>query len=176
MITVYFEIESLATVLFILSALVAILVAVYTAFLFAQAKGRDFWQSPVMVLHMLTHSIMAGSAALIPAGQFMPSSDEWAEFNKILLFGSTVLNLLLMLVELTITHPTKDARTVVHMIVRGRYMTHFWIGAIAIGNIVPLAFLSGLPFDSWVAPMLSLIGIYLTERIWVEAPQRIPLT
>jgi hypothetical protein len=125
---------------------------------------------------MLTHSLMAGSAALLLTAQFMSSSNEWIEFNKTLLFGATVLNLLLMLVELTITHPTKDARTVVHMIVRGRYKTKFWMGAITFGNIVPLVFLSGLPFHSWVAPILSLIGIYLTERIWVEAPQRIPLT
>jgi len=30
------------------SALLAVVVAIYTAFLFAQAKGRDFWQSPLL--------------------------------------------------------------------------------------------------------------------------------
>lgn len=41
-----------------LTALMAIVVAVYTAFLFAQAKGRDFWQSPTLALHMLVHSTL----------------------------------------------------------------------------------------------------------------------
>src|SRR2546423_15591095 len=40
----------------------ALLSAVYTAFLFAQAKGRDFWQSPMLGLHMIIHSVMAGAA------------------------------------------------------------------------------------------------------------------
>src|SRR6185369_17130055 len=42
----------------------ALLTAVYTAFLFAQAKGRDFWQSPMLGLHMLIHSVMAGGAVV----------------------------------------------------------------------------------------------------------------
>ena len=40
----------------------AFLSAVYTAFLFAQAKGRDLWQSPMLGVHMILHSIMAGLA------------------------------------------------------------------------------------------------------------------
>ena len=49
---------------------VAGLVAVYTAFLFAQAKGRDFWQSPTLAIHMLVHSIMAGAASFLLLGLF----------------------------------------------------------------------------------------------------------
>ena len=45
----------------------ALLTAVYTAFLFAQAKGRDFWQSPMLGLHMILHSIMAGLAIFLIA-------------------------------------------------------------------------------------------------------------
>ena len=36
-----------------ITAITAVAVAVYTAFLFAQAKGRDFWQSPTMVLSLI---------------------------------------------------------------------------------------------------------------------------
>ena len=176
MVAVYFEMESVAKISFVLSAVMATLVAVYTAFLFAQAKGRDFWQSPTMVLHMFTHSIMAGSAALIVTAQFMSASNEWIEFNEMMLFGSTVFNLVLMLIELTITHPTQDAKTVVSMIVSGRYKTIFWLGAIAIGNILPLMLLTDYINISIVASVLSLVGIFITEKIWVEAPQRIPLT
>lgn len=173
---VYFGFGQLASVVFMLSAVMATLVAVYTAFLFAQAKGRDFWQSPALVLHMFTHSIMAGSAAMILMAQFLTPSNEWLEFNKTLLLASTVFNIVLMLIELTITHPTQDAKTVVSMIVRGRYKTMFWMGAVAFGNILPLVLLSGFINLFAVASMVSLIGIFITEKIWVEAPQRIPLT
>lgn len=173
---VYFDFGQLASVAFVLSATMATVVAIYTAFLFAQAKGRDFWQSPTLVLHMFTHSIMAGSAVLLLTAEFISASIAWIEFNTALLFGSIVFNLILMLIELTITHPTQDAKTVVSMIVRGRYKTHFWIGAITIGNILPLVFLSDLINMPLASVIMVLIGIFITEKIWVEAPQRIPLT
>ena len=39
--------------------------AVYTAFLFAQAKGRDFWQNPLLSVHLLAHALLAGSAVWV---------------------------------------------------------------------------------------------------------------
>jgi formate-dependent nitrite reductase membrane component NrfD len=48
-----------------LGAIFALLSAVYTAFLFAQAKGRDFWQSPMLGLHMIIHALMAGAAVIL---------------------------------------------------------------------------------------------------------------
>ena len=36
--------------------------AVYSAFLFNQAKGRDLWQSPVLPLHLIAHAVSAGAA------------------------------------------------------------------------------------------------------------------
>ena len=46
----------------------AALAAVYTAFLFAQAGGRDLWQSPLLAWHLLVQAVMAGRAALLLAG------------------------------------------------------------------------------------------------------------
>src|SRR5829696_1491216 len=53
---------SILPIIELLGIVPAILTAVYTAFLFAQAKGRDFWQSPVLGLHMIVHSFIAGAA------------------------------------------------------------------------------------------------------------------
>ncbi|GIX48864.1 MAG: hypothetical protein KatS3mg131_3075 [Candidatus Tectimicrobiota bacterium] len=43
--------------------LLAILAAIYTGFLFGQAKGRDFWLSPALPLHLLVQALLAGAAA-----------------------------------------------------------------------------------------------------------------
>ena len=53
----------------------------------------------------------------------------------------------------------------------------FWIGTVLIGNVIPLALLVFAPSATMltVSAILVLIGIYATEKIWVEAPQRIPL-
>ena len=40
--------------------------AVYTAYLFAQAKARDLWQSPLLPPHLAVQAALAGAAAMLP--------------------------------------------------------------------------------------------------------------
>lgn len=169
---------ALAPVLYGLTAIAAVITAIYTAFLFAQAKGRDFWQSPLLVLHMLVHSFMAGAAFFGVIALFTENGAGWTDFLGQLMLGTIVINLLTLLVELTVTHPTADAKEVVKMIVKGRYRDSFRYGTLLLGNIVPAALLlwggASLPVLA-LASVAILAGIYVTEKIWVEAPQRISL-
>jgi formate-dependent nitrite reductase membrane component NrfD len=50
------------------AALFAVASAGYSAFLFAQARGRDFWQSPLLFWHLIVQALAAGSAVLILIG------------------------------------------------------------------------------------------------------------
>ena len=157
----------------------AIVVAVYTAFLFGQAKGRDFWQSPTLAIHMLLHSIMAGIAVYLLIGVATQSDALWSGFLSLAGIITIVVNLFTIGVELATTHPTQDAKTVVTMITKGRYKTSFWVGVILIGNLLPLALLLGggmTPAIGAVVAATILIGIYFNNHIWVEAPQRIALS
>ena len=84
-----------------------------------------------------------------------------------------------MLIELTSTHPTEDAKRTVKMITKGQYSRLFYSMVLVSGNIVPLALLllgGSTPIIMGISGLLVLVGIYITEHIWVEAPQRIPLT
>ncbi len=40
----------------------------YTAFLFGQAEGRDFWQSPLLLPHLIVQAALAGAAVLALVG------------------------------------------------------------------------------------------------------------
>jgi len=165
------------------TAVFAVILAIYTAFLFAQAKGRDFWQSPTLPLHMLVHSVMAGAAIFAIVFVFTDLNlskfdlSFWNGLLKGIMIIALLVNLFSMVTELTITHPSTSAHSVVKMITKGRYSRLFWIGVVIIGNIVPLALLLFAPSATilTIASVLVLIGIYITEKIWVEAPQRIPL-
>jgi len=42
----------------------------YSAFLFGQAEGRDFWQSPLLLPQLLIAALAAGAAALLVVGLF----------------------------------------------------------------------------------------------------------
>ncbi len=158
------------------TAVFAVLLAIYTAFLFAQAKGRDFWQSPSLVLHMLVHSIMAGAAGFAIVSLIM-GEEAWMSILGMVLIISILINLFTIITELTITHPSTSAHKVVTMITKGRYRNLFWIAVIFVGNILPLVILLIEPNSTLlvVTAILVLFGIYATEKIWVEAPQRIPL-
>ena len=175
----WFALDAMVPVLMWGTSIIAVITAIYTAFLFAQAKGRDFWQSPTLAIHMLVHSFMAGGAALTIASLASPESADWMSFLSLVMAIGIGVNLFTILIELTTTHPTQDAKYVVKMITKGRYRQAFWFGAIIVGNLLPLGFIlfaADNPMMIIAASALVLIGIYFTEKIWVEAPQRIALS
>jgi formate-dependent nitrite reductase membrane component NrfD len=119
---------------------------------------------------------MAG-AAIFALVSIISGHENWMSILRTVIISALVINLFTLITELTITHPTTAAKTVVNMITMGRYRNSFWIGTVVIGNILPLLiilFTPGMIVLS-IAAILILIGIYTTEKIWVEAPQRIPL-
>jgi Fe-S-cluster-containing dehydrogenase component/formate-dependent nitrite reductase membrane component NrfD len=155
----------------------ALMTAVYTAFLFAQAKGRDFWQSPMLSIHMVLHSLIAGGAAIIISDMYFEWNTAWMAPTKALTALFMILNLVATTLELTTTHSTHDAATVAKMITRGRFSRHFWLGTIFLGNIVPLGlFFAGSDIAFALAGALILTGLYIGEHIWVRAPQLVPLS
>jgi len=172
----YFEIKAGETIVSWITAFFAVMLAIYTAFLFAQAKGRDFWQSPSLALHMLVHSVMAGAAIFALVTLFI-EVENWMSILKMTLVIALAVNLFTMITELTMTHPSTAAHTVVEMITKGRYKNLFWMVVVLIGNVLPLILLLVVPSTMMlvVSAALVLIGIYATEKIWIEAPQRIPL-
>lgn len=159
------------------SAVCAVLTAVYTAFLFAQAKGRDFWQSPILSLHMLLHAFMAGAAGFAILGFWAQSGAAWGSYLRLVFYGSIALNLVVILAEILTTHPTEDVKQAVKMIVSGRFSMLFWVGTWGVGNLVPLwlVWLGGSALLA-LAGAFVLLGMYVTEYIWIRSPQLIPLS
>ena len=161
----------------------AMLTAVYTAYLFAQAKARDMWQNPLLPPHLLVQSLLLGSAALLPfaarfeaASRFAPdmiSPLVW------LLALTSLLHLLMVWGEVSLTHSTAHARLAVWEMVRGRYRSDFWIGIILslVGGLIPWLAIFGVVSTSLgigAAPM-ALIGLMLYENAYVQSGQSVPL-
>ena len=97
------------------AALFAIASAGYSAFLFAQARGRDFWQSPLLFWHLLVKAVLAGAAVLILIGslefvtpyRFMsPLMFAWL-IN--ILVVSLFVSLAMIFSELFMKHGAEDA-------------------------------------------------------------------
>ena len=175
----YFEYAEALKYIEPLAVIFALLSAVYTAFLFAQAKGRDFWQSPMLGLHMIIHSLMAGFAVCLIATIFIDINNIMIEsFLAYLTIATLSFHLITLAIELTTTHTTDDAQKVVEMITKGQYSTAFWFGMIIVGNFIPLIIL--LTISNYIAVgvcgILIFIGLAFAQHIWVKAPQQIPLS
>jgi Fe-S-cluster-containing dehydrogenase component/formate-dependent nitrite reductase membrane component NrfD len=136
----------------------AIASGVYTAFLFAQAKARDLWQSPLLPPQHLVQCVLAGTAALLIVGRLDLAP---------LLVIATTLHLILVGAEVVTPHATAHARLAVHEMVRGRYRVVFALGVI-------LQILGLLPFGA-MAAALVLLGLLAFEHAHVAAGQAVPL-
>ncbi|MBG55689.1 MAG: 4Fe-4S ferredoxin [Deltaproteobacteria bacterium] len=156
----------------------SILLSIYTAFLFAQAKGRDFWQSPLLILHMLLHAVVGGSALILILGLFWEPLHSMIPYIKNILIGGLVVQILSLAAELITPHPTVDSIRTVKIITKGVFKSEFWGGVVLIGSLIPFLMLisSFAPFILAFAGLFVLIGIWCSVRIWVIAPQMIPLS
>jgi Fe-S-cluster-containing dehydrogenase component/formate-dependent nitrite reductase membrane component NrfD len=155
----------------------AALTAIYTAYLFAQAKARDMWQNPLLPPHLLVQALLVGSAALLPFAAWLAPQMFFALLWA--LGVTTLLHLLMIWGEVTLTHPTAHARLAVREMVRGRYRAFFWIGVVLafISGVAPWLSLMG-DFDlliGLVASPLALVGLLLYEHAYVQAGQSVPL-
>ena len=135
--------------------------AIYTAFLFAQAEGRDLWQSPLLAPHLAVQAAMAGAGTLLV---LEPSSAALVTFAVAL-----VLDLLLVGAELGTPHASEVAARAARGITRGRYRP-WLLGSIAL-HVVALCAAFFLPP---LALVLALVGLYLYEHAFVMAPQEVP--
>jgi Fe-S-cluster-containing dehydrogenase component/formate-dependent nitrite reductase membrane component NrfD len=150
--------------------------AIYTAFLFAQAEGRDLWQSPLLPVHLLVQAVMVGSGALLGLAAVIDFAPDLVTVAKIAFGVGLGLDLFMLLFgEFGIAHASEVAARAAHEISRGKYAKQFWLGAIVTGHLVPLALLA-LP--GAVAPagaaLLAIIGLYAYEHAFVMAPQEVP--
>ncbi len=148
----------------------AAMTAIYTAFLFAQAKARDLWQSPLLPPHFLVQAVLAGSAAAIPLAWVF--AEEAVGDLGIVLAVSVAVHLLMVLGEMTLAHPTTHARVAAHNLRSGRLGRFFWAGIVlaGVGLLAPLA--TGVALV--VAPV-ALVGLLAHEHAYVQAGQSVPL-
>jgi formate-dependent nitrite reductase membrane component NrfD len=159
-------------------AAVAAATAGYSAFLFGQAEGRDFWQSPLLLPHLLVAAVVAGSASLLLAGRALGSASIVSGGLGLVLWASLLVSALVLFAELFTAHATQDAARAARLLTRGPLRVPLWGGVIVGGIALPLVLLlsASVPFGSELAAGLALAGLWLWEELWTRAGQMIPLS
>ena len=155
----------------------ALLAAIYTAFLFAQAEGRDLWQSPLLPPHLVVQAIMAGSGALLVLDLFVVPQ-VMAEAAALTFVVALLIDVFVTLAgEFGVAHASEVAGRAAHAISHGHYRLHFWGGSIGLGHLLPLLLMllwPAAPPVGALAGLAAIAGLYLFEYAFVMAPQEVP--
>jgi Fe-S-cluster-containing dehydrogenase component/formate-dependent nitrite reductase membrane component NrfD len=191
---------SVQTWLMIAGIPLSALTAVYTAYLFAQAKARDLWQNPLLPPHLLVQALVLGTTVLLPFANFILDFERAAYFRLHpnapmeagpivaesapllwIMLGGTLIHLLMIWGEVSLTHGSAHARVASWEMTRGRYRWFFWLGVGVPLLSIGLIFLATtLEMTAAITMFLSAlfilsIGIMLYEHAHVQAGQSVPL-
>ncbi len=153
----------------------------YTAFLFGQAEGRDFWQSPLLLPHLLVQAAIAGAATLAVVGAALSLSVDLPDVLAWVLIGAIAAHAVLLFAELFSPHPNLHIARAASSLSVGRFARLFWVGVVGIGMLMPLVlgalYLVGNNQSALIAAsFLALAGLLIYEHIWVKAGQIVPIS
>lgn len=156
--------------------ILAVLTAIYTAFLFSQSKGRDLWQNPILPLHFFVQAVLCGAAGFILMSVFMTLPAEALQVTRIVLLVSLGLHIALVLSEALIPHMTADAAKAARNMIKGRFRVYYWTGLI-VGGVLPFIIsFSYVPGIVEIASLLVIVGLLAYEHAYVQAGQSVPLS
>lgn len=156
--------------------MLAVLTAIYTAFLFAQCEGRDLWQDRRVLVHLVLHALIAGLAAELVAAPLIRGT--------VITDGLTDLACVMALAAFAIVgmgdafsrHATANAAAAAHQLTRGRQAVMFWTSIIG-GAVLPaLLLMGGWPATGPLAGGLALTGLWLHSHALVLAGQGPPIS
>lgn len=174
------DLDAARTVLAWVGLPVSALMAGYTAFLFGQAEGRDLWQSPLLFWHLLAQAAMVGGGAIAVVGLAAGLSDDaWALVAACTTLGAG-LHLLMVLLEYSGRHASRQAAVAAHTITHGRYARLFWLGAVA--PAAAALVLAGATWGGAPVGLLVIAGLVVQpallayESVFVRAGQDPPLS
>jgi formate-dependent nitrite reductase membrane component NrfD len=164
------------------SCLLALGAAGYSAFLFAQAKGRDLWQSRLFFWNLVTQATTAGAAVLLLCAISQEVAPALINTLAKLLAVSLGVNAVILLLEVGLRPASEDVRRATELLKKGALKEGFWAGAMGFGGLLPLILLLGSGFRAEadvayiLAAVSSLIGLWIFEDLWIKAGQAVPLS
>ncbi len=176
-----------------LSAIIGFATAGYTAYLFAQARGRALWNGPLLVWHMIAAAFTVGGGASLVASVLSTTGGNMLAgapltsasvptgtfgFALTMLIGALGLGMIAAL-ESDADHDP-GAQVAYHHMTRGVFANRYRAGlilAIGVPTVAGVAVLFGAPVVlGALGGVASMIGIWLLDDALVQAGQSVPLT
>ncbi len=161
--------------LYYVGALLAVLTACYTGWLFGQSKARVLWMRRGLWLHLIVQAGIAGSALALVAGPLLALPATSRELIRWCLMAGLAVHGLFLATESRCAPRRREEeyRQASRLITHGPFAArHYAIGVVA-GILLPFGLLA-IPEagGAWVlAAILALVGLYVEEDTLVRAGQ-----
>lgn len=159
-----------------ISVPLAIGVAVYTAYLFRQAKGREMWQAKYLPLHMGIQALISGSSVCIIMATVFGMLAKSYEFSvNVLVFGLVISGMIIGIEHVANKSRSGPVRIANQHLISGKYKYWFWIGVVIIGHVFPMmTLLIDINFMGLLCGLSALCGLYSYEYGLVMSAQDVP--
>ena len=155
-------------VLAVVALPLALATAVYTAYLFAQAKARDLWQSPLLAPHLAVQAMLAGAGVMLPFLLWL-TPGRAVTADEVILAAAAAAHVLCVAAETTLPHVTAHARLANREMTGGRFAGFFWPGVVLATAAI------AAPWIGIAAAPLALAGLLAHEHAYIQAGQSVPL-
>jgi len=161
------EFDSIAASLRWAGAVGGLATAGYTAFLFAQCKGRDLWESRLLLPHLIVQAAMCGAVALL-----IFATDSWA--LRIIAIAMAAGHGLLSVMEARRTHETDNAKQAAAFLIQQSFgpfrgLRDGLLICVVLGAVCAI-------FVPLLALIPVLFGLYMYEYAFIRAGQLPPLS
>lgn len=162
------------------SAVNALAAAGYTAFLFGQAEGRDLWQTPLLVWHMVGSSAAVGGGFSLIASLASAGLETSKEAFAWTMIAGAAISGLVTITELMASHPTTNAAAAFHHMTKGRFAGEWWRGQFLLVAIPIIAGIAGLlgghALVGVAGGVAAMTGVFLADDAFVKSGQSVPLS
>jgi hypothetical protein len=162
------------------NAVLGLGVAGYTAFLFQQCEGRDLWQEPRLLPHLLVQALFLGAVSLAPF------ADEPTLLARICI-GGLIVHTVFVALELrgkTHTANHRQAQAFLEVVKMGPIARPYHLGG-RLGTLVPVGLLavaslgalaSFAPALLTLAALTAAAGLFVYKYAYIRAAQLPPLS
>ncbi|WP_262322218.1 4Fe-4S dicluster domain-containing protein [Acidiferrimicrobium sp. IK] len=158
----------------------AVAAAGYTAFLFAQAEGRDLWQSKMLLPHLVVQAVQGGSGVLLALSAVTGGPPAVTRMLAGTFVAASAANTASLALEYGTGHETKQAAAAARMITHGRYRKLFWAGVVGVGGLAATLAVPGIKGRhlrrAALGGLLGQASLIAYESVFVRAGQDVPLS
>lgn len=167
-------------VMLLVTAAFAAMTAMYTAWLFGQAKGRVLWMRRGLAPHLLVQAWVAGCAFGLLAWPFVDMPDAMLTSLRVGLGIGLVLHGVFVLTEgrMGPRGRAKEYARVIHYLEKGPLARRRMTWTLAVGIATPLfgLIITTQPVTWMIISVMVLAGLFNEEDLLVRAGQALPIS